>query len=84
MARKAEKNIDSNIEVKEIDSKNEIEETSINDSYNGLITIISENRKNKKVFGLYGEEIIFDENGKARLNKVQADYFLTLPDVKKG
>lgn len=48
------------------------------------VDIVSENRKSKKIIGITGTVIEFDENGKATVAGKEAMYLLTIPGIKKA
>ena len=92
MARKSnsEKTNDSLIEEKnntvENDSLigNTIEKSVGDAGENGKVAISCKNRAGKKVIGIGGEIVEFNVDGKAYVSIKQAEYFLTLADVKKA
>lgn len=60
-------------------------EKSVGDAgENGKVAISCKNRAGKKVIGIGGEIVEFNVDGKAYVSIKQAEYFLTLADVKKA
>ena len=50
----------------------------------GEIPVFSEERKGKKIIGASGKVIEFDDNGKAKVNKVDAEYLKEFEGFKVG
>jgi hypothetical protein len=57
-------------------------ETAENPHDDGFCYIYNRTRRNSFVYGLGGGKVVFDENGTAKTDRAQFDYFVQIPGYK--